>query len=392
MTFNVKMLYIYKFISQCLPIYAFYTLLFIKRGQSVTDIAVLLALWSAFTIIFEVPSGILSDRWNRRNMLVLSAFFQGTCFIVWYFSHTFIMFAIGFLFWSIAVAFTSGTEEGLIYDNLKSDGCEEDFSKIYGKSQFYANVGSITGISSAGVIVNFTSIEVITLISAAACFINMIFVLQIREKNFYSKRLKENNIDFLQTFKEAAILVRSSKTILISILFLTLIVSLGSYLDEFDALIINDFQLNEIWVSVILAVRFIFIALGDIFAPLLQKKVSSLKQIFFLNGLGCTFLFIFAIIWNQYAIVIFGLSFMIMTITEILLVDALQNEIKEEGRATVMSFYSAGQNIVMICFSLIYAWLAGIFTLQQLYIIIAGYVIIGGIIFYRLFKTVKIKI
>lgn len=325
-------------------------------------------------------------------MLVLSAFFQGTCFIVWYFSHTFIMFAIGFLFWSIAVAFTSGTEEGLIYDNLKSDGREKDFSKIYGKSQFYANVGSITGISSAGIIVSFISIEVIVLISAAACFINMIFILQIREKNFYSKRLKVNNIGFLQTFKEAAILVRSSKTILISILFLTLIVSLGSYLDEFDALIINDFQLNEIWVSVILAVRFIFIALGDILAPLFQKCISSIKQIFFLNGLGCTFLFIFAIIWNQYAIVIFGLSFMIMTITEILLVDALQNEIKEEGRATVMSFYSAGQNIVMICFSLIYAWLAGIFTLQQLYIIIAGYGIIGGITFYLLFKTVKIKI
>jgi hypothetical protein len=63
----------------------------------------------------------------------------------------------------------------------------------------------------------------------------------------------------------------------------------------------------------------------------------------------------------------------------------LQNEIKEEGRATVMSFYSIGQNIAMICFSLIYALLAGIFTLQQVYIIISVYGIVGGVVFYLLF-------
>ena len=168
-----------------------------------------------------------------------------------------------------------------------------------------------------------------------------------------------------------------------------LFASLGGYLDEFDALIINDFQLSEIWVSAILTVRFVFIALGDILAPMVQKKISSIRQIFLLNGLACAFLTIFAVIWNQYVILIFGLSFMIMAITEILLVNALQNEIKEEGRATVTSIYSVGQNIAMICFSLVYALLAEIFTLQQIYIIISGYGIAGGLSFYLLFKIIR---
>jgi len=172
---------------------------------------------------------------------------------------------------------------------------------------------------------------------------------------------------------------------------LVLFASLGGYLDEFDALIINDFQLSNIWVSAILTVRFVFIALGDLLAPMVQKKISSIKQIFLLNGLACTFLTIFAVIWNQYVILIFGLSFMIMAITEILLVNALQNEIKEEGRATVMSFYSVGQNVAMICFSLVYALLAGIFTLQQVYVIISVYGIVGGCCFYLLFKAIRIK-
>ena len=167
--------------------------------------------------------------------------------------------------------------------------------------------------------------------------------------------------------------------------------SLGNYLDEFDALIINDFGLGSIWVSIILTVRFVFVALGNLVAPKLQNKISSVRQIFILGVIACALLTLFALMWSRYAIPIFGLSFMIMAVTEVLLINITQKEIKDEGRATVMSFYSVGQNIVMIGFCLIYALLAGIFALQQVYVIISVYGIIGGIVFYLLLKT-KTKI
>lgn len=385
-TFNVKLLYIYKFISQCLPIYAFYTILFLERGRSVADIAVLLALWSAFTIVFEVPSGILADRWNRRNMLAIAAVLQGMCFIVWFFSHTLLMFAVGFVFWAVAGSFSSGTEEGMIYDNLKSDGRESEFAGVYGKARFYANAGTITGIITAGLIAGVVSIETMTLISAAICFINVILILQLREKNYYSEQLDEDSPGFLGTLKESVMFVKGSGWALAVLVFLVFFVSLGSYLDEFDALIIHDFQLSNIWVSVILTVRFVFIAFGDIAAPVVQKKISSPGQVFFLEGLACLLLLVFAIIWHHYALLIYGPALMIMAISEILLVNFLQNEIREEGRATVLSFYSAGQNVAMICFSLVYAFLTGIFTLQQVYIMVSLYGIVGGFIFCLFFK------
>ena len=390
-SFNVKALYLYKFISQCLPIYAFYTILFIDRGKSVSEIAVLVALWSVFTIILEIPCGILADRWNRRNMLAMAMVLQGFCFIIWFFSHSFLMFAIGFFFWAVSCAFVSGTEEGLIYDNLKSDGCEEIFTKVYGKAQFYANIGILTGIVPAGVFVNFISIANIALISAAICFINVVFALRIREKNLYSEKINNETTSIFETFKDASIFIKGSKVALVSLLFLVLFASLGNYLNEFDALVINDWEFNNTWVSIFLTVRFVFTALGDLLAPKVEKKISSIKQIFLISALSCAFLTIFAVVWNQYVILIFGLSCLIMAITEILLVNALQSEIKEEGRATVMSFYSIGQNVVMICFSLLYALLAGLFSLQQVYFIISVYGIVGGICFYLLFTVIRIK-
>ena len=389
--FNVKALYIYKFIGQCLPIYAFYTILFIERGKSVSDVAALIALWSVFAIVFEIPSGILADRWNRRNMLALASVLQGICFVIWFFSYTFFMFAVGFVFWAVADAFTSGTEESLIYDNLKSDGNENTFTKIYGKAQFYANIGALVGITSAGLIAVFVSIEFIAVLSSVICFTNVLFALQIRERNFYSTRLEKISDGVFETFKKAVLFIKGSSFVLVSILFLVFFASLGNYLDEFDALIINDWGVNLLWVSVILTIRFAFVALGDILAPLVEKKVSSARQIFLLNGVASAFLALFAVIWSRFAVLLFGISFMIMAVTEILLVNAVQKEIKEEGRATVMSFYGIGQNLAMICFGLIFSLMLGLFTLQQIYIAIAVYGILGGLSFYVLFALFPIK-
>jgi len=382
--FNVKILYTYKFISECLPIYAFYTILFLDRGKSVTDVALLIALWSLFTIAFEVPSGILADRWNRRNMLALAAVLQGICFIIWFFSHNFLMFALGFVFWGIASAFVSGTEEGLIYDNLKSDGREDEFTKIYGRAHFFANIGVIVGIASAGIIAIFINIEIIALISAVICFINVIFAMQIRERNYYSESLDTKTVGFFDTFKGAGSFIKGNKIALVAIVFLSFFASMGSYLDEFDAMIVNDWNVNYLWVSAILTIRFAFVAVGDLLAPLAQKKIKSIKGIFLTTVGSYTLLLIFALWWNQFFLLVFGLAFMVMTITEILLVNVLQNEIKEEGRATVMSFYGIGQNLVMIGFSLVYALLAGLFTLQQVYTILSAYGILGAIGFYLL--------
>jgi len=376
--------------TECKPIYAFNVILFINRGLSITDIAILMALWSTFSIILEIPSGILADRWNRRNLMAIGEVLHGLCFVIWFFSHSFTMFAIGYALWALASAL--GSEEGLIYDNLKSDGCEENFTKVYGKANFYGNAGVVVAIASAGVLVNFVSIEAIALISAAVCFGNAILALQIREKNFYSDRLDEDSIGFFKTFKEAGKFIKGSRVALVSILFIMLFASLGGFLDEFDALIINDFQLNNIWISVILVVRFAFVALGGILAPKMQNRISSVKRVFFLNTLACILLMVFAVVWNQHAILFFGLSFMVMAMAKILLVNAVQNEIKDEGRETVMSFVDTGENIVMILLSLVYGLLAGIFSLQQVYIIISVYGIVGSLGFYLLFKIIRSKI
>jgi len=212
------------------------------------------------------------------------------------------------------------------------------------------------------------------------------------EKHPASDSLQGVIKSFLETFKEAIVFIKGSRIALVSILFLVLFANIGGYLDEFDAFIINDFGISLVWVSVILTVRTVFVALGDLLAPKLEKWFSTIKQIFLFSGLSFILLIIFVMVWNQYVILIFGLAFMVLAIAEILLVNILQKEIKEEGRATVMSFFGVGQNIAMICLSLIYGLLANVFTLQQVYFIFSVYGLVGSLVFYLIYvSSSKIK-
>ena len=387
--FNEKKYYIYKFLNDCLPIYALYTILFREKGLSVTEIALLLSLWSFFVLALELPSGILADRWNRKNLLCIATILKAVCYLLWCFSDTFIMFALGFLFWGISEAFGTGTEESLVYDNLKSENREEEFSAIYGKGRFYSTLGILIAIISSGILASFISIGAISVMSAAICIINFIFVCQLKEKNFYSEKLKEEKVSYFKTFIEAVKLCIKNSNILLGMIFLVFVVSITDYLDEYDALIIDDFGLEYIWISVIFTVRFVFIAIGNRIAPKIEAKFKTKSKALILAIAASFFLLVFSILWNRYAILALGIGCMIMTIADIIQINIIQGEIKEEGRATVMSIYSIGQNAVMILFSLTYAFLSSKYNLKTVYMAISIYCMAGALIMYFINLAVK---
>jgi len=208
--FKEKSFYIYKFLSDCLPIYALYTILFREKGLSITEIALLLSFWSFAVLLLELPSAVFADRGNRKHMLCIATASKAVCFIIWCFSNTFIMFGLGFLFWGVSDAFRSGTEEGLIYDNLKSEDREDKFTEIYSRGRFYGTIGILIAIISSGILASFISISAISVLSAVICALTLIFIYQLKEKNYYSERVKEEQIGYLETFFGAAKLCKNN--------------------------------------------------------------------------------------------------------------------------------------------------------------------------------------
>ena len=119
-------------LSELVPYYPLYALLFLDTGLSDAQISVLFAIWSVTALVTEVPAGALADRWSRRGAVVLASVLQAVAFVVWTAAPSFWPFAVGFVIWGVGGALVSGASEALVHDELAAVGAEGSFGRVYG--------------------------------------------------------------------------------------------------------------------------------------------------------------------------------------------------------------------------------------------------------------------
>jgi MFS family permease len=118
-------------LSELVPLYPLYALLFLDTGLSTAQISALFAVWSVTGFVTEIPAGALADRWSRRGVVVLAGVLQAAGFVVWTAAPALGPFAIGFALWGISSALVSGASEALVHDGLADVGAEDSFAKVY---------------------------------------------------------------------------------------------------------------------------------------------------------------------------------------------------------------------------------------------------------------------
>ncbi len=119
-------------LSELVPLYPLYALLFTDHGLSEAQISGLFALWSIASVVAEVPAGALADRWSRRGVVVLAGVLQAVAFAVWTAAPGYAAFAAGFLIWGLSGALVSGASEALVYDGLAALGAADSYARVNG--------------------------------------------------------------------------------------------------------------------------------------------------------------------------------------------------------------------------------------------------------------------
>lgn len=143
--------YAYVFLFDFMLAYAIYTALFQLEGLSVAEIGMLLAFWSASAIVLEMPSGALSDHFDRRTLLVVAPLLKALTFVCWGLaSGNFWLCGLGFLFWSAGQALQSGTREALLYERLDDAGRSDAFDKVLGRDNAAEGLGIGAGALVGG--------------------------------------------------------------------------------------------------------------------------------------------------------------------------------------------------------------------------------------------------
>ena len=119
-------------LSELVPLYPLYALLFLDTGLSAGQISALFAVWSVTSLVAEVPAGALADRWSRRGVVVLAGVLQAAGFAVWTAAPQAWAFVVGFVLWGVAGALVSGASEALVYDGLSAVGASDSYVRVHG--------------------------------------------------------------------------------------------------------------------------------------------------------------------------------------------------------------------------------------------------------------------
>lgn len=151
------------------PLYAVYSLLFVDHGVSPSRVSLLLIIWSATSFVFEVPSGAWADSFDRRHLLVVSAFVYAAGFATWMTWQTFSGFALGFVLWGLSSSLMSGTFESLLYDELVVRDASAAYPTLIGWAHSTALVANLVATLSAAPLLAVGGFPLVGWVSVAIC-------------------------------------------------------------------------------------------------------------------------------------------------------------------------------------------------------------------------------
>ncbi len=357
--------YIYRFLDELIPIYPLYLLMFEKGGLSVSQISMLLAIWSIPGVLLEIPTGVLADRWSRRNMLLLGRMLKAGCYLVWIFAGGFGMYAFGFILWGIGGTFKSGSEEALLYDSMKIINRAERFEQVLGRGRFLSGISTVLASVFGGLLgmrYGFTPVLVLSMVSSL-CSAGT--VLSMKEVNLYKDRLvTENRGREERTLLGALSFIIKKKEILLYCLLSLLVITTAGILDEYDQLIAEGFGLSIAFIGGWTALRFILIAFGGFLAAGLRnglEKTFHLKDRMFQVAVLCCMaagaLLTAGLVRSIGVMALYGLYYLIMAAGDVIHENYIQERIEEEGRSTVHSLISLSKNLYgILCYG-IFGWL-----------------------------------
>lgn len=329
-TFLTK-IYAYKFFEDFVLIYPLYAVMFTEHEVQAWQLGTLLSIWSLTTFVLEVPSGALADKYSRKHLLFFGQLIRGLGYGCWLIFPNFWGFLAGFICWGIESAFSSGTFEALVYDELKLLGREAEYTRVIGRTRTFGFVAILAAslLASPAILLGYAPL---LLMSSASVLLAGLIILTLPRAQAVESTGERQYFQILRAGVGEAL---QNRSILHLIIFLGLATALPGALDEYWSIFADQAGLPHYGLGLFLGLLSGAEAVGSLFAHHFERWSSrTFYLLFFLNGL---ILLLAGYIFSVPALlllVFFSFSF---TCMQIVFEGRLQHAILSDTRATISS-------------------------------------------------------
>lgn len=358
----MKKILVYNSFSNMMPELIVWMIYLQNFGWSIAEIALLQGIFTFFSAIFEIPSGIIADKIGYKRALQLAELICIFYLISYFFPLNRMVIYIGFICFSLGLSLISGTDSSLLY-NI-TDG--NKFLKYMGIFNSLGIISVAFGNLIGGWIAekSWTLLFLISLLFrvVALICITSFDVSKIREVEPIADNKKaiklylERLYDFVKTTKKF-------KYILVSSAFLMSSVTL-SY--QYMPVVLEQLSLTTGQVSLIYAIVSVLGSVLSFFSEKLTSKWSS-------RGVAVIIFFISLLLFLgigrfPYHSIIVTISFMVPNILyellSVIIDSTVHEDLRDDIRASSISLINFANSIMLTFGSILVSLLSGLFSLQ----------------------------
>ena len=340
---------------------------FLQSDLTLFHVGLLYSIREVIVYIFEIPSGVIADRYGKKTELYACFIFYIISFVIFFLGSTFFIFALAMLFYALGEAFRSGTHKSIIMSYLDQEEIKDSKSKVYGTTRSYSLIGStIMSLISIVFVLYLPEIRYLFLIAIVPYTLDLFLIMSYpdslnerHDSDFHFKEFITHNIESIKYafshWKITGLLLNAStyqagfKSIKDYIQPLIVSMALGYMV--FDSL--NEDEHSKIYIGVIYAV----IYLASAYASKQAHRVENLgepKKIVQYMWLASGALLILLSVFIESIIVVFLVFFFLyifLNIRRPLMVQRLGDTVDSKKRASMLSVEAQTTSLLVAVFA-----------------------------------------
>lgn len=302
--------------------------------------------------IFEVPTGILSDKVGRRYTTVLGSWARVLAFVFYAIGLSYWWLVIGAVFEGLSRAFYSGNGDAFLYDTLAEEHKEGEYDTYKGKTSSTEQVAmGISAILSG--LIAFFSFNYLLWFSVFIQVLLLAVSYMLIEPKF---RRKLNTNVFAHT-KEAISLFISNKKLRLLSLASILSYSISELKWEFNSAFIATVW--PVWaIGISKTLPSFGAALSFYFSGKLIRKFKAVTILLFDSVYGKVISFISLLFPTVFSPILMSTPSFLFGVSYVAENTLMQHEFSDHQRATMSSLNSLGGSIGFALMSLVLGGLA----------------------------------
>lgn len=311
-------------------------------GVGLTAAAALLS-----SLVLDIPTGILADKWSRKGTLILGSLALALCSLLAGISPGLTVYALSMFLYGLYDVLVEGSYQAIVYDTLREEDRTKEYSRMIGWAYGLFLAGAGVANVASGFIAEASSYQMTFYISLIPCLINALLLLTVREPRYHQQERKERLLRELGLATKKILHIRLLRILTIIMISLSLI---ELFKADFGQLYILAYTSDAELVGVLWAIYAFMWALGSVIAHRLRTRLTPLV-------LASTVpLVLIGLVDHWIGLVIFALQIVASAALDNQIETRIQENTPSSVRASLLSTVTAAGTAISIPMSFLLGW------------------------------------